>query len=86
MRLRQRFFNRKEWVKGLCGKCSHGLIVTMTVMVNTHSTGLGTMDSYIMLCTVHTTQGLGKEPEPTVSYCASPIPCTGPSPVPVQCV
>ena len=38
--------------------------------------GLGTMDFYIMLCTVHTILRLGTEPEPIVSYCASPIPYT----------
>ena len=60
-------------------------------MAHTHckgpgqGTGLGTMDFYIMLCTVHTTLRLGSGPEPTVSYCASPIHCTGPGLVHVQC-
>ena len=67
----------------------------LTLMAHTHcmgpevgtgqGTGLGMMAFYIMLCTVHTTLRLGKEPEPIVSYCTSPSPCVGPGPIPVQC-
>ena len=62
-------------------------------MVHTHCTGLGTgtgqgtgpgtMDFYIILCTVHIKLKLGTSQEPIFSYCASPIPCSGPGPV--QC-
>ena len=48
-------------------------------------TGSGTMDFYIMLCTVHTTLRRGTEPELIISYCASSVPCTGPDPFLVQC-
>ena len=43
-----------------------------------------TMGFYIMLCTVHTTQGQGQGQGAIVFYCThpSPCPCTGP----VQCV
>ena len=44
------------------------------VMAHTHCTGQGqgqgweTMGFYIMLCTVHTTQGLGQGQRPVVSF------------------
>ena len=40
-------------------------------------TGLGTMGFYIMLCTVHTTQGKGI----IVSFCAHPGPYSCPGPL-----
>ena len=46
---------------------------------------LGTMDFYVMLCPVHTTLRMGMGPEPIVSYCVSPVPCTRPGPSPMQC-
>ena len=53
-------------------------------MIHTHCTGPGqgpgTMGFYIMLCTVHTTQGLGQGT--IVLYRA----CPGPGPVPEQCI
>ena len=54
------------------------------VLVHTHctGTGLGTIDFYIMLCTVHTTLRLGTGPEPIASYCANPIPVPVPFPFP----
>ena len=46
--------------------------------------GLGAMEFYIMLCTVHTRQGQGT----IVFYCARPSPCPGLGlgPGPAQCV
>ena len=43
-------------------------------------TGLGTMGFYIMLCTVHTTQGKGWGLGIIVSFCThpGPYPCPGP--------
>ena len=43
------------------------------------------MGFYIMLCTVHTTQGQGQSQGTTVFYCAHHGACLGPSPGPVQC-
>ena len=48
-------------------------------------TGHGMMDFYIVLCTAHAILRLGSRTEPIVCYCASPVPCTAPGPVPVQC-
>ena len=40
------------------------------------------MGFYIMLSTVHTTQGQGQAQEIIVFYCNHPVPCPGP----MQCV
>ena len=39
----------------------------------------------VLSANVHTVPGQGQGPGPIVTYCASPIPCTGPSLVCVQC-
>ena len=44
------------------------------------------MCSYIMLCSVHTTQGQGQVQGNIIFYCAHPVPCPCPSPGPMQCV
>ena len=52
-----------------------------------NGTGTGTgemMGFYIMLCSVHTTQGQGQEQGTIVFYCTHPRPCPGPGLV--QCV
>ena len=43
----------------------------------------GPMASNISCRNVHTGARQGWRPEPIVSYCASSVPCTGPSPSPV---
>ena len=43
------------------------------------------MESTLRYGNVHTGLRPGMGPEPIVSYCASLVPCTGPSPVLVQC-
>ena len=43
------------------------------------------MESTLLYGNVHTSLRQETGPEPIVSYCASPVPCTGPSPFPVQC-
>ena len=52
-------------------------------MVCTHCTVSGTMDLYIMLCSVHTTLGQGTGPE-TIwlhTHFPGPLPCPEPDPV-----
>ena len=47
--------------------------------------GLGLMGPNILYRNVHTGLRQEQEPEPIVSYCAGPVPCTCSVPVPVQC-
>ena len=46
--------------------------------------GPGSMGSIKLCRSVHTALRHGQGPGPIISYCATPIPCTGPDPCPVQ--
>ena len=50
-------------------------------------TGIGTqlMGPSMLYRNVHTGPRPGKEPGSIVSYCANPVPCSTPGPVPVRC-
>ena len=43
------------------------------------------MESIVLCENVYTGARQGQEQRPIVSYCAIPVPCTSPGPVPVQC-
>ena len=47
--------------------------------------GLGAMGTNMLCRNVHTGLRQGKESGSIVSYCADPVPCTCPGPVPGQC-
>ena len=60
-------------------------------MVYSHLSGMGPdpvqvqMESVVQCRNFHTDLKQGQVTGPIVSYRASPIPCTGPGPAPVQC-
>ena len=47
--------------------------------------GTGSLGSNKLCRIVHTALRQRQGPVPSVSYCATPLSCTGPSPCPVQC-
>ena len=63
------------------------------LMAQSHCTGPGvepgtgpaTKGYYILYRTAHTALGPGRENRPIVSCCTSPVSCTCPRPVPMQC-
>ena len=58
---------------------------TGTELGQVQGTGPGAMDPNLLYWNVHAGLRQGKEPGSIVSCCAGPVPCTYPSPVPVQC-
>ena len=48
-------------------------------------TGPGSIGPSKLCRNVHTASRQGQGPGPIVSYCATPVPCTGLDPCPVQC-
>ena len=56
-----------------------------TGMGQVQGTGPGAMGTNKLYRNIHTGPRQGKEPGSIVFYCAAPVPCTCPGPVPMQC-
>ena len=83
-------FNKSETWKETRTHCFHCLIEHTWFTLHGKGTGTGTgyrtgmngSQNIVQICSINLRHG--KKPEPIVSYCVGPVPCTHPGPAPVQ--